>query len=384
MSKSQPKLHPPRWTIQSYVLGAILVLLFIAVLGIIRPFFTALLWAILLYILLSPLHRMVIKNLSFDTIKGKILRNVWAGVFTLGTLVIILLPITFGIRIFFQQLMDLSRHLYTLLNERPEYLSEFIESIAEFVRNISAGQIPITADEIILQLNSLVSALPQQALHLSGNIARNVGGFSLGLLLISFSVFFFFIDGPYLARLVLRAIPIKTEYISALTGKFKDITRNLLFGYIIVAALQSVIAFIIFSIFGINGSLVFAVLTFILVFIPMFGATIIWIPLGILRIASGDIAGGVIFMIVSMVFISGTDNILRPFFLKDRIQLHPLIIFFAILGGIFTMGINGFILGPMVVIFFLTVLDLFLAEHKIGSQEQADGGEQTDEKEKQV
>ena len=80
-------------------------------------------------------------------------------------------------------------------------------------------------------------------------------------------------------------------------------------------------------------------------------------------LTGGNVIGGVLFMVFSMVFISGTDNILRPIFLKDRIKLHPLIIFFAILGGIFTLGFNGFILGPVLVILFLTVLDIFLDEH---------------------
>jgi predicted PurR-regulated permease PerM len=53
-------------------------------------------------------------------------------------------------------------------------------------------------------------------------------------------------------------------------------------------------------------------------------------------------------------------------FLQNRIQLHPLIIFFAILGGLQMFGFNGLILGPMVVILFLTVLDLFLTEHEVG------------------
>jgi predicted PurR-regulated permease PerM len=100
----------------------------------------------------------------------------------------------------------------------------------------------------------------------------------------------------------------------------------------------------------------------------MFGATVIWIPLGIFKIAGGDIAGGIVFMVVSAVFISGIDNVLRPFFLKDRIRLHPLIILFAIFGGLASFGFNGFILGPVLVIFFLTVLDMFLTEHKIGEQ----------------
>jgi predicted PurR-regulated permease PerM len=189
------------------------------------------------------------------------------------------------------------------------------------------------------------------------------------MLLMMFSLFFFYVDGPYLSRLVLRAIPIKREYITSLTAKFIDITRNLFFGYIIVALLQSVVAYIIFTIFGVKASLVLSVFTFVLVFIPLFGATVVYIPLAILKIASGNIAGGIIFIFVSDVFISGIDNVLRPFFLKDRIQLHPLIIFFAILGGLIVFGFNGFILGPVLVILFLTVLDLFLTEHKISHQE---------------
>jgi predicted PurR-regulated permease PerM len=80
---------------------------------------------------------------------------------------------------------------------------------------------------------------------------------------------------------------------------------------------------------------------------------------------SGDVLGGAIFLSVSAVFISTLDNFLRPLFLHNRIQLHPLIIFFAILGGLRTFGFNGLILGPMLVILFLTVLDLFLTEHRM-------------------
>jgi predicted PurR-regulated permease PerM len=357
--------------IQSIIFGIILVMLFIAMLRIIAPFFSALLWAILLYIMLSPLHRRLIRNLDFATLKGKILRNVWAAVFTLGTLVLIIIPITLLILIFIQQAMDLGRQLRDLLSERPEYLHDLFTSLSVFITNVTAGQITMTADDIANQLKNVITNELQRMFLLSGNLVKVTGSFALGLLLISFSVFFFYMDGSYLSRLVLRAIPIKTEYISALTSKFMSITRNLFMGYIIVAALQSLVAFIVYTIFGVSSAMVFAVVTFILVFIPGIGATIVWIPLGVLRIISGDIGGGILFMVISMVFISGVDNILRPLFLKDRIQMHPLIIFFAILGGIFAFGFNGFILGPILAILFLTVLDLFLIEHEIVPQDNS-------------
>lgn len=368
--KIQPNPAPQQRPIQSYVLGAILVLLLLAVCTLFAPFFTALLWATLLYIMLSPLHSRLIKGIDFNTLKGKILRNFWAVLFTLGTMVIILIPLSLVVSIFFRQMMELGRNARNLLNEQPEYLHNLLDKIAGFITDVSAGQIVITAESIDYQIKAFLSGELQQFISLSSNLARNVGGFSVNLLFITFSMFFFYMDGPYLSRLVLHAIPIRREYISALTAKFMDITRSLIFGYIIVALVQSVVAFIIYSIFSIDGSLVLAVLTFIVVFIPMVGATVVYIPLAVLKIISGDVVGGIIFLIVSSVCISGIDNILRPLFLRDRIQLHPLIIFFAILGGITAFGFNGLILGPVLVILFLTVLDLFLTEHKIGQQDQ--------------
>jgi len=371
LQTNPPSPHRP---IQSYVFGVIFIVLFLVVCRLFTPFFTALLWSILLYILFSPLHHRLIKNLNFDTMKGKILRSFWAIVFALGTMAVIFIPLSLMASIFFRQIMDLGRYARDTLNQRPEYLHDLFEKISAFIRDTSAGQIIITSDDINNQLKALITNEllgNKQMVFLSGNIVRIIGTLAINTLVMVFSLFFFYADGPYLSRLVLRAIPIRAEYISALTRKFLDITRNLFFGYIIVALLQAVVAFIIFTIFDIKGSLVLAVVTFLFVFIPVLGATVVYIPLAVFKIASGNIAGGVVFFIVSAIFISGIDNVLRPMFLRDRIQLHPLIIFFAILGGLAVFGFNGFILGPVLVILFLTVLDLFLTEHKIEAHDQA-------------
>ena len=364
-----PQITPPHWRIQSFAFGAILVLLFLVVCRLLVPFFTPLLWSILLYIIFNPLHRRLIRNINFDTLRGKIRRNLWAIVFTLGTMVLILIPFSLLVSLFFRQIMEIGHYARDLLNEKPEYLHDLYEKISSLIRDISAGLIEVSAHDIELQAKNFLTRELQRVAFLSSNIILNIGGLSISMLVMVFSTFFFYVDGPYLSRLVLRAIPIRNEYISTLTAKFMDITRNLFFGYIMVALLQSVVAYLIYTIFGVKGSLVLAVLTFILVFIPIVGATLVYVPLTILKIVSGDIAGGVIFFFISVIILSGIDNVLRPFFLRDRIQLHPLIIFFAILGGLALFGFNGFILGPVLVILFLTVLDLFLTEHQIGHQE---------------
>jgi predicted PurR-regulated permease PerM len=279
--------------------------------------------------------------------------------------VIILLPLSFVVFRFFRQILDLIRYAQNTLSARPGILQTMFRDISSLIQDLSSGQILIDADEIERSLYSLLSSSLQNLVQFSGSVARNVGYFFLNFAFMIFCLFFFYTDGAYLSQLVLRAIPIRKEYLGALVGKFKDITRNLFFGYIMVSLIQAVLAYIIFSIFRVNGALVFAGLTLICVLIPMVGGGLIWLPLGIVRIVNGDLPGGVVFLLVSGLFISTLDNFLRPVFLQNRIQLHPLIIFFAILGGVWAFGFNGVVLGPMAVILFLTVLDLFLTEHKI-------------------
>jgi predicted PurR-regulated permease PerM len=355
--------NPP--PVQTLVFAAILVILFIMVCRLFAPFVTVLLWSILLYILASPLHHRLIYKLDFTKPTGRILKNIWAVVFALGTGILILIPISFVASVFSRQIVDLSRSIREIFNERPEAMRDLFSSISAIINDISQDQITITGGEIESWLLDLLSSSLQRLFSLSSTVAMNVGTFFLGLVLLVFTLFFFYVDGPYLSRLVLHSIPIRKDYITTLTGKFMDITRSLFFGYIMVALIQSVVAYVIFMIFGVRGALIMAMLTFICVFIPMIGGGLVWLPLGIVRILSGQVGNGIVFLIVSGFFISLLDNVLRPMFLKDRIQLHPLIIFFAILGGVSVFGFNGLILGPMTVILFLTVLNMFLSEHKI-------------------
>ncbi|MDR2552565.1 MAG: AI-2E family transporter [Treponema sp.] len=350
--------------IQNIVFGAILVLLFLLVCRLFAPFFTVLLWSILFYIFLGPVHQRLTASLDPAAFKGKIMRNVWAAVFSLGTVILILLPLSFVGFQFFNQVTVLIRQARDYLAVHSIRDSGVLEDISRIIAELTSGQVTISAADLQERILNYLSSGLQNLLQVSSNVARNVGSFFAGLIFMVFSLFFFFMDGAYLSRLALRVIPIRREYLKALVGKFKEITRNLVLGYIMVALIQAVLGFFVFSFFRVSGVLVFSALIFFCAFIPIFGAGFVWLPLGLLRILNGDLWGGIFFLTVSGLVISTLDNFIRPVFLRDRIQLHPLIIFFAILGGISVFGFNGIILGPTVVILFLTVFDLFLTEHK--------------------
>lgn len=89
--------------------------------------------------------------------------------------------------------------------------------------------------------------------------------------------------------------------------------------------------------------------------LPMIGAFLIYIPAGAVLIISGSTAKGIIVLAVGLGVISQLDNFLRPKLMADKTALHPLLLFFAMMGGIAAFGFTGMILGPVVVAAFVAL-----------------------------
>ena len=103
---------------------------------------------------------------------------------------------------------------------------------------------------------------------------------------------------------------------------------------------------------------------------PIIGTTIIWIPLGILFLINGEIIKAIIFIICSWLFITIPDNFVRPLLLGNRIELHPLFIFFAILGGVLFFGLSGIILGPLSFILFFEIMKIYNEERLLEAKKE--------------
>jgi predicted PurR-regulated permease PerM len=367
------KIKPNSRIIQNSVFGIILIALFLLVCKLFSPFFTIFLWSIFLFVVMNPLYKRVMKNIDLSKRSGRFFKHVFAGIFSLGTAMIVLVPILFVLSQVTRQIMELVNIFRKTFYENPAMFQEVLQRFSNFISEVSADQVNISVADIQQRLIFMLNNGINNVLNFSKNLALNISTFMISLVFMFFCLFFFYLDGAYLSSLVLNNFPIREEYITKLVKKFKDIIKNLFLGYVMVAIVQAVLAYIIFMIFGIKGAMVFACLTFICVFIPMLGGAVVWLPLGVSIILSGEPLRGVVFLLVSGMFISLLDNVFRPLFLQDRIQLHPLIIFFAIMGGVHAYGFNGIILGPMAVILFLTVLDMFLTEHHLEHNLRANG-----------
>lgn len=352
--------------------------MFILMCRIFLPFSGVILWSAFLYILMSPLYIRLLKRLNAAGKFYELKRHLLAGVFALMTVIIVTGALVFlGFKLI-GQISHFIEDIKFFVNGNPDFFrtSETGIKIAETVRRLSLGAVDVSNMDIKKELLSLIAKYSNTLVSLTRSLASDVSGFVMSLAFLSFSLFFFYADGVYLARVFVRAIPIETKNTKMLLKKFREVTKSLFLGFFLVAFYQSVAAFAIFKIFDVSGALLFSVLILFSSFVPIFGCALVWFPIGLSLLVARGVVPGVLFMSVCAVFISFLDNFLRPFFLRDRIKIHPLLIFFSILGGLQVFGVNGILLGPIVVILFFTIIDVMLEDE---SQAPKDG-EKIDER----
>ncbi|WP_041610892.1 AI-2E family transporter [Treponema brennaborense] len=364
-------------TLQTVFMFALFALLFVLILGMLHPFFTVILWTILLYIILNPLHHRCVSRLNAQKKLYEFRRHVLAGVFSVGTLIIIIGPLITIATLLVQQMLSFLHAVEDFINRNPDFLtsSEIGKSVLGFIDRFNLDFIDLNSTDLRTNLIKFIQQYSSRIVSTGATVLSSTGNFLVSVLFVTFALYFCFLDGRYLASLLAQAIPINPQYMSALMKKFAEITRHLFSGYILVALYQGFAAFIIMSIFRVQGSLLFAVILMFASFIPLFGAALVWLPMGIVICATDSLLKGILFLVLCGICVSFLDNFLRPMFLKDRIKVHPLVIFFAILGGLKVFGMNGLLLGPMIIILFFTVLDLLVNSEAAVPTEITDSAE---------
>jgi len=91
----------------------------------------------------------------------------------------------------------------------------------------------------------------------------------------------------------------------------------------------------------------------------MLGTSIVWVPMSISMALKGDIVMAIVFLVSAGIVVSALDNFIRPMVLGGQLKVHPLALFFSIMGGMVVFGFNGLILGPLVLMLFIAAGELY-------------------------
>lgn len=345
--------------VQGYLFLLLYALLFIIVGRLFQPFLSVLVWAGVAYAITQPLYSKlaILKNGSE---RPAWLRSLLAGSMALAVLVMIVGPMIFIAFVLLGQLNDLSLIIGDAYQRYQGLLQgSGLTVLSGRLLEMTGGIVDISSVNLAEQTVKAIQGLGEHVVGVTGLVLRNATTMIAGLAIFTFTLFFFYVDGRHLMKVFVDAMPIRNELSAFFLKKFRDTGRDLVLGYFVVGLFQGAMAFLVFLIMGVTSPLLLGILTTIASFIPMVGSSLVWIPVVLAKVLSGDTTGALILFALSAFFISTLDNLLRPLFLKSRIKMHPLLIFFSIIGGLQLFGFNGLLLGPLLLVLFFTAVDIF-------------------------
>ncbi|MGQ9648040.1 MAG: AI-2E family transporter [Thermodesulfobacteriota bacterium] len=98
----------------------------------------------------------------------------------------------------------------------------------------------------------------------------------------------------------------------------------------------------------------------LLSFIPVGGTALIWAPASVVFILQGNFLKGILLLLLfGILVISLVDNFLRLKLISSKTKIHPLLLFFSVLGGIQAFGMIGLVAGPLITTHCLTLIEIY-------------------------
>lgn len=213
------------------------------------------------------------------------------------------------------------------------------------------------------QLTSLASdALSRLTSWLNGLIQGTVAAMTTAVLdvfLFLMMLFFLLRDGGRLRAAIRRVSPLSGEQEDEIFDHLTRTVKGVLQAMAVVPLVQGVVAVVGFSIFGVPSALLWGVAVVLAAMIPIVGSPLGWVPACVYLFVTGATWPGVGMLVYGILFISTIDNFVKPLLLREAAQIHPLLGFLSILGGLFAFGPLGFLVGPVILSLVLSALRIY-------------------------
>jgi predicted PurR-regulated permease PerM len=315
---------------------------------VLSPFLSPIAWAIVLAVVFYPIYAFCLKYLKWKSI---------ASVITIVLILLIILgPFSYLTYLFSQELIAFLNHVeggkFDPLNT---VLGHPLVNLL-VVKVLSALHVSETDFQKAIIDN--IARLGKESVGLIRSGLGNAVSAALDFVFMILSLFFFLGSGPEFLEKVGDYMPFSRRQKERLVHQTRDIVVSTIYGGITVAVVQGILGGIAFALLGISSPVIWGLAMFVSSFIPLVGTFLVWGPTAGYLMLQGEVLKGMILVAVGVVGISSVDNILRPLIIRGKMKMPTLVIFFSILGGIKLFGFIGFIMGPLVLALFISVVDI--------------------------
>lgn len=215
------------------------------------------------------------------------------------------------------------------------------------------------AATVALNLNNFIGIFFSTSLNQFTNLLINLPSLALQFAIFLFTFFFAVRDyeefGEYLSSLSPFSKSTELKFLK----EFRGITDSIVFGQVLIGILQGLAVGAGLFFLGIPKALVLTFVAGLVSIIPVLGSWMVWFPVGISQIILGNSFEGIFMLLYGGLFISTIDNLVRPYLLSKKSNLPIALSIIGTIGGFYSFGIAGLVLGPLILAYCLIILEFY-------------------------
>ena len=321
------------------------------------PFFGAIMWGAIMALLFTPLYRWLLPRVRQRA-------NLAALVTLLVMLVIVVLPLALVAISLVQEATLIAHRLQTGELNLTRYFRGIFDALPSGVTAVLDRFGLVSFNTLQLRLTAALTQGAQFIATQTFSAGQNAFEFFASFFIMLYLAFFLIRDGDALGQAVLQAVPLAPAHKQALLEQLITVVRATVKGSLLVAMAQGALGGLGFWYLEVGGAWLWAVLMAFLSVLPAIGAGLVWLPVAIYFLIIGEFSKSMALLAYGVLVIGLVDNLLRPILVGKDTRLPDYIVMISTLGGMAALGINGFVLGPVIAALFITAWRLTRADTK--------------------
>jgi predicted PurR-regulated permease PerM len=304
------------------------------------PFLGVIVLAAVFAFMLHPLHKRFLKIFPFPSLT--------AALMVFFFIAIILAPVSY----FSFQIFKEAQSVYQLLSSNnAQYLSQVSNNIQEAVSHIHP--------EFKLDLNSIADQSINILISKLASVATDTLAVFFNFLIAIVAMYFFLRDGEKMVASLIQLSPLEKKYNEKILAAIQGMVNSVIRGTLLIAVIQGVLTGIGLSLFGVSNSAFWGSLAVIASLVPGVGTALVFVPTIIYLLATGNYPAAIGLLVWGGIVVGLIDNFLMPYLYSWGSPIHPLFIFFSVLGGIVVFGPIGFLFGPIILSLYYALLQIY-------------------------
>ncbi|MFA5937006.1 MAG: AI-2E family transporter [Candidatus Paceibacterota bacterium] len=328
--------------IERYFFFTLLFLTLIFSFLIFRPFWIVLVLGICFSIVLYPIY---------EWFNRRKLPNWLSAFLTVLFFIIIIGVLLFGVGIV---VFNQSQNVYHIVVNNGSTFS-FIDSLNNSINKILPEGISFNLYD---KISNIISYITSNVTSVFTSTFSTLFSFLLTFL----SIFYFLKDSKRWKKAIIILSPLSDVDDEKILNKLTDSVNGIMKGNLFIALIQGLLMGIGLTLFGVPNPALWGLIAIIASFVPTIGTSLISVPAVIFLFVTGNTIEAIGLLLWATLVVGLIDNFLSPVIVGNKINVPPLLILFAVLGGISLLGPVGILVGPLTISLLYTLISIYRYE----------------------